>query len=149
MLKNAARALYARSRISKDILLYYNAIVQILSRDKIFLNYAFRQDREFVLSYPHVNDCKSKKNCRIKKIGVKIFYSNFFHIENIFLEIPCKTSVSRFQGKFLDYKIGCRKQNFLPAKAKNTFCFMRGSARAVRRRNGVFPDRPRFPRGPR
>ena len=45
--------------------------------------------------------------CRTK-IGVKILYSNFFHGNSMPGEMPCKTSVSRFDRIFLDYKNGCR-----------------------------------------
>lgn len=42
-------------------------------------------------------------------------YSNFFHVKRIHGEIPCTTSVLRFNRIFHDYKKECRKKNLLPA----------------------------------
>ena len=49
-----------------------------------------------------------------KKIGVKIFDSNFFHGNNIHGEIPCNASVSRFDRIFRNCKKDCCK--------KKSFC---------------------------
>lgn len=40
-------------------------------------------------------------------------YSNFFHGKNVSEKITCKTRISRFDRKFLDYKMGLPQEEII------------------------------------